>query len=106
MIEAGRLDRRVTIQQPTTVISSTGGTTQTWANLVQVWAAKRDVAGREAAVAGLMAAGEAETVWQLHWREGITPKMRLIDGSTIYNITAVAELGRRQGLELRTKRAA
>lgn len=103
-MQAGRLDRRVTIEAYTATRDAAGGEARNWAELATVWAEKRDLAGREFLTASQEAQAQVETLWRTRWRPDITAKMRLVHDGVIYDIEGVAELGRRDGLELRCRR--
>ncbi|WP_291295818.1 phage head closure protein [Elioraea sp.] len=102
MMRAGRLDRRVTLQRPTDVQDASGTVTQTWADAADVWAGRRDPRGREYVAAQALQA-EVETLYTIrHHDDAVpTPRWRLIDGGRVYDIRSVAEIGRREGYELR-----
>ena len=96
---AGRLDRRITLQRKTVTQDEYGQEIETWTDLATVWAEKRDMKGSERWQAQQKVA-EVETTWRIRWRDGITPLDRLLDGDQVYDVTGVAEIGRREGLEI------
>lgn len=102
-MRAGRLDRRVTLQ-------ADGGTetegkhVYDWASFVTVWAEKIEAAGREAFLAGIDQVELADVRFRIRWRDDVTPKTRLLLGAEVFDIVHVAELGRREGLELWCRR--
>ncbi|NBT83236.1 MAG: head-tail adaptor protein [Betaproteobacteria bacterium] len=55
VISAGQLNRRVLIQQPTTVKDALGAPTQVWADVAAVWADIAPISGREARIADRIA---------------------------------------------------
>ena len=81
----GAKDRYVTIQQATEARGSAGGIIPTWSIFVGVWAARRDLSGREL-VAAQQIQAESTTEFRINYRTGITTKMRLIDGSQTFDI--------------------
>lgn len=98
----GKLDRQITFQALTEVKDAMGGITETWANLATdptVWAEKRDMAGRET-WASQQYNAEIDTVFIVRYRSDITPKMRIAYDGRYYNIEAIKEFGRRDGLEI------
>jgi SPP1 family predicted phage head-tail adaptor len=99
-MRAGTLDRRIIIQTcVATTKDASGGTTETWSDFGTFWAEKRDLTGREFLAAGQLNA-EVTTRFRMQWRTGIDVKQRiLLDGFT-YQIVNVAEIGRRDGLEI------
>lgn len=93
-MRAGRLRHQVTIQQ--LVAGSpgqqlNGEPDESWtAYLTDVWASIEPLRGRE-----LFAAqehhSEITTRIELRYRPGVTAKMRVLHGSTVYNILAVLD---------------
>jgi SPP1 family predicted phage head-tail adaptor len=99
MIRSGNLDRRVVIQTSTESQGSTGEVTPSWSTFATVWASRRDTLGSERVRAGAETA-MADAVFRIRWLSGVTAKMRLTEGSDVWDIVALAELGRREGLDL------
>lgn len=101
-MQAGRLDRRVTLQRPVQQQDASGTTTDTWSTVATVAAARRDLRGREF-VAALAEQVEVETIYTIRHTAGAVPTQlwRLVDGERVYDIQSVAEIGRRRGYELR-----
>ncbi len=99
-MRAGPLDRRVTLQRPTEVQSASGEAQVTWADEGTVWAGRRDVRAREF-LAGQQTSAEVEAIFTIRWRDDVGPKWRLLEGGKAWDITGIAQLGRRDGLELR-----
>jgi len=115
-MRAGRLDRKVTIQRKTVNLSDAGDPVETWADLVtNRWAAVLPLGGDERfAVPQLGAKQQVE--FQVRWSAnlaGLTPQDRIIypvraDASpqpaladtSIFDIAAVHEIGRREGLRI------
>lgn len=95
MLSAGRLDKRVTIQQlvPASPDQDAGGEPdEIWTDLKTVWAAVEPLKGREFLAAQQV---NAEVTGQIviRKRAGITPKMRCSYDSRIYDIVAVVDPG-------------
>ena len=86
-MEAGKLDRRITIQQATVTRGAGGGETRTWANLATVWANVRPMSGREFTAGQQL--GEVTTTFQIRYRSDVVEKMRVSYDSKTYNIRAV-----------------
>ncbi|OAN53892.1 hypothetical protein A6A04_13450 [Paramagnetospirillum marisnigri] len=101
-MDAGRLDRRVTIQALTTSSDALGGVTETWADLATVWAQFLPGAGKEAYSAAAVHA-EAQARFRIRWRSDVTTVHRVIYDGKAWDILAVDEIGRREGLELKVK---
>lgn len=85
------LNRKVTIQQRGPATDGWGQvepSATNWTDHVTVWANIRVSNGREFAAAG----GETSQVTasiRIRYREGLTAGMRVLHGTTIYNVTAV-----------------
>lgn len=101
---ASRLDRRVLIQFPEVVTDEFGQPITIWHDLATVYARKEDVRSGERFSAQQVIA-ERTSVFTIRWRPDITPLMRLVHDEIAMNITGIAELGRREGLELTTELA-
>jgi len=103
-IRAGQLDRRMDIQELGTE-QIDGATVTTWRTIASVWARKRDVTGYE------RQSSQAETafmdsIFTIRYIDGIHKSMRMVEqGTSFYwDIVYVAEIGRREGLDLTCQR--
>ena len=92
-MQAGRLNRRCTLQQPGTTTDELGQPIPGWTDVATVWASIVDVSGREYVAAGGLQ-NAAQTKITIRYRSGIVPSMRVVHGATIYGIEAVLEQGR------------
>lgn len=103
-IPAGSLDRRVLLERRAIARNATGEGRSTWSALAQVWAERRDMRGRDL-IAARAQDFEAETVWRLRWRGDVVPATtRLVADGQPFEILSVAEIGRREGIEIVTRR--
>lgn len=101
-MQAGRLDRRITIEEVTESQDSYGAISETWSVFVVVNAAVQPMRGREFFKDDQRAA-DIDTVFRIRYLAGVHYKMRIkYDGKT-YDIYSVAETGRRDGLEIAAK---
>ena len=98
-MRAGRLDRRVTIERSIETQDDYGAPVQTWSVVAVVFAEKRDIRARER-FAAEQDIGEETTVFVIRWLDGVTTKHRLRCEGKTYNIEGIAEVGRREGLEI------
>jgi len=115
-VRAGRLDRRITIQRFTTTYSPSGHPEKTWTNLVsRRWAEVRPVRGEERFSVPQLAAKE-QVEFRIRWGQAVAdvnPRDRIvypavepgspaeeIDETRLYDILAVHEIGRRDGLRI------
>lgn len=105
MLAAGDLDRRIRIEQATETQApdGSGEPETTWATVAEVWAQKDPLGGRELFTAQQVAA-KVDTRFRLRWRNDVRPeRMRIVDEDLrLYDIQAVQEIGRRDGLLLLT----
>ena len=84
-----RLRHRVTIEQVTETRDADGGVVTAWAALHSAVPAEIvPVSGREFVAAQAAQAGVTARM-TIRYVSGITPKMRVVHGSDIYNIEAV-----------------
>jgi SPP1 family predicted phage head-tail adaptor len=99
-MRAGELDRRVSLQHRTITRNGSGESVATYAGFATVWAGKKDLRGREY-FAAQQVNGELQATWTIRWRSDVLVTDRLVDdaGAT-FDITHVAEIGRREGLDL------
>ena len=88
MMQAGRLNRRCTLQQPGTTTDELGQPIPGWTDVATVWASVVDVSGREYVAAGGLQ-NSAQTKITIRYRSGIVPSMRVVHGSDAYNVEAV-----------------
>ncbi len=89
-MQPGRLNRKVQIQSLGASQDAFGQLVQTWSLVATVWAAIAPKTGREL-VAAAAAASEVSVTISIRYRAGITPQMRIVFGSIIYNIVAVID---------------
>jgi SPP1 family predicted phage head-tail adaptor len=115
-VRYGRLDRKITIQRKTSTLADDGSEVEAWADLVASrWASVNPVSGDERFSVPQIGASQ-QTEFLIRWSstvEGLTPKDRIIypvtpvtspetptPDTSIYDIAAVHEVGRRQALRL------
>jgi SPP1 family predicted phage head-tail adaptor len=100
----GKLDRLVTLRKPLAPAQDEYGAPApvSWVEVAKVYAEQKPGHGNEAMQAQQLTAVQLVT-WLLRYRPDVQPTWQLIYGGTIYEITAVAEIGRRVGLTLTTQ---
>jgi SPP1 family predicted phage head-tail adaptor len=100
-VRAGQLDRRIRLEAPATVIDTSGSWTEGFTAVADVWAGKRDTRGAERIEAGTETT-VADALYRIRFRSDIQPRWRLIDlaRNQAWDIVGIAEIGRRDGLEL------
>lgn len=105
-MRAGNLDRRIQIEQAVeTQDPASGEVTQEWELHREVWAEVKPLQGNEFYSAQQWAA-KVDTLFRIRYPLGLDPlpnpdeSMRIVYKSKVYNIQHVAEIGRREGLEI------
>ena len=89
-MRAGELKWQIQIQSPPAGKNADGDPNTEWTKLVDVWAKKEDLSGREL-LAAHAAQSEITTRFRIRYRNGVTSKMRVLLGEVIYSIEAVLD---------------
>jgi SPP1 family predicted phage head-tail adaptor len=84
----GKLNRRVSIQACTAVQDDAGQEVATWTEVAKPWANVRFLNGKEYSTSGTMVSGATVSI-QIRYRTDLDATMRVVQGSTIYNVLAV-----------------
>ena len=79
-----------TIQTLGETLTSRGQREQTWSNWIEVYYSKRDVSGGEI-VRGRQVAAESTHRLSMRFLDGVTTKMRLVDGDHTYEFIAIRD---------------
>lgn len=87
-MQAGRLRNRVTIEQLSATQDAIGQPVTTWTTLATVWADVRYLNGAEAIRADAQTSIAKASI-RIRRRTDVTPAMRVVYGSTTFQITAV-----------------
>lgn len=99
-MQSGKLQHRIDLQRLSQTLGPGRVPVQTWATYAS---GKADL--RQAGVSEFLTAyGEGVTnnaVFLLRWLPGVSVADRVLHGGKVWNIVAIAEIGRRKGLELR-----
>jgi SPP1 family predicted phage head-tail adaptor len=99
-MQAGRLNRRCTLQQPGTATDELGQPIPGWTDVATVWGDVRMKSGLEAIKAGASVSVVQASI-RVRYRAGITAGMRVLVDSVAYNITAVQpDVGGREFVDL------
>lgn len=98
-MRAGDLDRTIEIQTFTTTTDGVGKEKKNWTPLYTVRAKVTPVRGEER-FAALQNTAAAEVKFKIRYREDISTLNRIVYEGRTYDIVAVMELGRREGIEL------
>ena len=99
-MQAGTLDRRITIQQSTDTQDAAGQPIAAWSTFAAVWAGHKDMRGRERFASEQDLAVRTVT-FRMYWLDGVHERMRVIDeDGTVYDIQGIAGDKRQNWLEL------
>jgi SPP1 family predicted phage head-tail adaptor len=104
-MNAGRLDRMITILQRTVVVDDVGDEQETWVPYVTLWAAKRE-SGAAEAFRNPQIVSELDAVFEVrHPEKALDATMRVEDeAGRLSEIRGIRELpGRRTGFEIMTR---
>lgn len=85
----GTLNRRVLLQRLVETPTGTGGTTQAWVDIAQVWAHLRHQSGMEVVRSAAVPVSVVKASIRIRFREDIDATCRALYGGTIYSILAV-----------------
>jgi SPP1 family predicted phage head-tail adaptor len=98
-MRAGSLDRRIELQHRTLTQNAQHENIESFATYATVWAGKADLVGREFFAAEQVQA-ETATKFRLRYRDDVLLTDRLVCNGVTYDLKHVAEIGRREGLEI------
>ena len=87
-MQAGRLNRRCTLQQPGTATDALGQPIPGWTDVAMVWASIRHLSGVEAIKADATVSTVKASI-RIRWRPGLNAGMRVVHGADTYDIKAV-----------------
>jgi SPP1 family predicted phage head-tail adaptor len=94
VIAAGRLNKRVEIQEAAETTDANGATSRTWSTWRRCWAAIETPSGRETLQSGSPTALLSHLV-TIRYVAGVTPKMRIKYGPRIFGIGSVVNVNER-----------
>ena len=99
MIEAGKLNRQLTLFAPIKQRSPTGAEIEAWRKVATVSAARQSLSLRDVnRMAGIAEAQEAKFV--IRYRTDVTTSFEVTCDKRRYSVVAVDEMGNREGLTL------
>lgn len=95
-MEAGKLDRRITIQRRVTTLDSYGQQSTGWTNIATVWANVKPVGGQERMRSGALESTLTHTI-MVRYQVDLMPAIeadawRILYGSRVMQITAARDL--------------
>lgn len=101
-MKAGRLDQRIKIQRNSSTQNEYGEEIAGWSDLANIWAEVRPASGNESFTENQFLA-KADTTFRIRWSnvtKTITALDRILFDGRYFDITAIREIGRAEGLEL------
>ncbi len=98
-MRAGELDRYISFERKQEVKDAAGQVRENWIGFAKAWARMMPVRGEEK-VQAQQTASAGDTIFRLRYLGGITTLDRINHEGKIYDITYIAELGRREGLDI------
>lgn len=99
-MQAGRLDRRIVVEQKTDAQDGFGDPVPTWSTFAERWARKVPQRGTEQSKADAETA-EREVVFEIRNLPGLDETMRIQFGGFAYDIEEILEIGRGEGHRIR-----
>lgn len=101
ILDAARLDRRITFQSMTSTTDEYGQIIVVWVDFGEAWAEVQPLQGVERINAEQLTAS-FDTRFTIRWRPDLEPSkmpgsMRVRHDDKTYDITSVSEIGRREG---------
>lgn len=100
MIQAGKLQHRIELQRAQEAVQPSGAVVTEWATYATGRAELRK-AGLSEFLTAHVEGTEDNAVFILRWLQGVSVADRVVHNGKAWNIVALAEIGRRRGLELR-----
>lgn len=97
--QAGRLDRRITIQQATLANDSFGQPIETWTDYQTCWA-KVDYPSASERFLSSALHSTRSAIFTIRKVDGLSETMRISYQDLYWKITGIRELGRNQGFEI------
>lgn len=102
-MRAGRLDKTITIERPSTGIDVYGTPTIGWETVATMRAQIVGIATEEF-VRGQGNSTETVITFRMRWLDDVTPANRITYDGMAFDIKETKEIGRRRGLDIRCVR--
>lgn len=100
-MKAGKLDRRIVIQNQSDTIGTDGFRTTTWSTFLTVWSNVLHTTGKEK-TENSDRSNERNVNFKVRYNSTITTQMRVVWNGGVYAVLDIKELGRKDGLLLIT----
>lgn len=98
-MRAGRLDRQITIERPASHIDANGAEVSGWVEHCRPWAEVLEILAKER-LAAPQTMGVRTAKIRIRYRSDIDSTMRIRHNGMWWGINGIAELGRREALEI------
>lgn len=98
-MRAGTLDRRITLMKPTSTQDAYGAMVDSFASEGTVWANVKQLDAGEASRDDQHTAKKT-VLFTIRYRASVAPTWKVVFDGETYDLTDVAEVGRREGLAL------
>jgi SPP1 family predicted phage head-tail adaptor len=95
----GSLNRKITLQMPDKNTNSFGESVITWVSVGEIWADVQPLSGRESFSSDHRYATVTHR-FKIRFRTDVTPEYQVLYQGQYFDIKAVLEMGRREGLEI------
>lgn len=100
MMDSGKLQSRIELQRMTETVQPSGAVSNVWTTYATGRAELRQ-AGVSEFLATFGEGSATNAVFVIRWLPGVSVSDRINHAGKFWNIVAIAEIGRRRGLELR-----
>lgn len=91
MINAGKLNRRILIQQPSGVKDDSGHRSDEWADVVSTWASITAPTSKEVYALGAGFTAQVTHKITIRWRPGIGAGMRIVFRERIFQVQTASD---------------
>lgn len=88
MLQTGKMKNRIALQSQTATVDAAGQPLDMWATVATVWADIRHISGTEAIKGGAPSSSVNASI-RIRKLAGVDAGMRVLAGSTVYNVLAV-----------------
>src|SRR5579872_483900 len=101
LMRAGKMDRRITIDQASTVVDDNGTPQETWTTFAACWAELLQRSTAEFMQKDMGEDTHIVVAFRVRWIDGVGLANRVTYNGVQYRLTDIKEIGRREALELR-----
>ena len=102
-MRAGKLDRRIRIESKSATLDSYGQEVISWVLVDEVWAEIMPKRGNEV-MASMQTTPESTTIFRIRYLPAVNENCRIVYRSEAYDILYIAEIDRKEGMEITAKK--